>query len=309
MLTGYDLIGDIHGQAGKLKALLTAMDYRCEDGVYRHPHRRAIFVGDFIDRGPQQLETVGLARAMVENGTALAIMGNHEFNAIAWATEDPEHKGQYLRPHSPKNFHQHAAFLAEAEQDAATYKSTLDWFWTLPLYLDLPELRVIHACWHPEHLAQLTSWTTPDQRLTPELLVAASRKASAPHAIIETLLKGLEVTLPDGHRFRDKDGNYRTEVRVRWWDTKAETFQNAALIDEQLRDKLPPARLPGEALIGYTDAKPVFFGHYWLTGKPAPLSEKVGCLDYSAGAGGPLVGYRWDGETALRAKNFYSAAA
>ena len=50
----YDIIGDIHGQAGKLEALLTNMGYQLKDGIYQHPQRTLISVGDLIDRGPQQ---------------------------------------------------------------------------------------------------------------------------------------------------------------------------------------------------------------------------------------------------------------
>jgi hypothetical protein len=41
-----------------------------------------IFVGDFIDRGPQQREILRIARSMCEAGAARAVMGNHEFNTI-----------------------------------------------------------------------------------------------------------------------------------------------------------------------------------------------------------------------------------
>ena len=36
-----------------------------------------------------------------------------------------------------------------------------------------------------------------------------------------------------------------------------------------------------------------------MTGTPTVLADKVACVDYSAGNGGSLVAYRWDGETAL----------
>ena len=109
-LDGYDIIGDIHGCADTLRALLTKLDYEKRDGVYRHPDRQVIFLGDFIDRGPQQREVIDIARGMVEAGSALAVMGNHEFNAIAYHTPDPEGDG-FLRPHSEKNRKQHRAFL------------------------------------------------------------------------------------------------------------------------------------------------------------------------------------------------------
>ena len=46
---GYDVIGDIHGCADPLESLLDAMGYRHTDGVYRHPSRQAVFVGDLTD--------------------------------------------------------------------------------------------------------------------------------------------------------------------------------------------------------------------------------------------------------------------
>jgi len=49
----YDLIGDIHGYACELEALLDKLGYRDSNGVFAHPNRRAIFLGDFIDRGPE----------------------------------------------------------------------------------------------------------------------------------------------------------------------------------------------------------------------------------------------------------------
>ena len=49
----YDIIGDLHGYAQTLENLLLKMDYVRKSGVYQHPFRKAVFVGDFIDRGPK----------------------------------------------------------------------------------------------------------------------------------------------------------------------------------------------------------------------------------------------------------------
>jgi hypothetical protein len=54
------------------------------------------------------------------------------------------------------------------------------------------------------------------------------------------------------------------------------------------------------------EAKPVFFGHYWMTGSPQMLSATAACVDYSAARDGPLVAYRWDGEPVLNNDNFRS---
>ena len=93
----YDLIGDIHGHADELMQLLEALGYKKAQGSYRHPDRKVIFLGDFIDRGPKIWQVLEIVRPMIEEGKALAVMGNHELNALAYHTEDSEESGQYLR--------------------------------------------------------------------------------------------------------------------------------------------------------------------------------------------------------------------
>ena len=107
----YDLIGNIHGHSAELHALLAELGYRQEDGAFRHPDRKAIFLGDFIDRGSGSMAVIETVRTMVEAGSALAVMGNHEFNALAYHTPHPEKPGEYLRPRTPKNTTQHQATL------------------------------------------------------------------------------------------------------------------------------------------------------------------------------------------------------
>ena len=84
MTKGLDIIGDVHGHAAKLEERLTGLGYEPDGAGYRHPDRTAVFVGDLVDRGPQQLRTLEIAKAMVESGAAKIVMGNHEFNALAY---------------------------------------------------------------------------------------------------------------------------------------------------------------------------------------------------------------------------------
>ena len=303
---GYDIVGDIHGHAEKLAALLRKLGYRHHLGAWRHPDRSAIFVGDFIDRGPGQLETMRIVREMLDTGAGQAVMGNHEFNAIAWYTPDPEFDGEHLRRRIPKNRQQHQAFLAETENDLALHTELVGWFLSLPLWLDLQDLRVVHACWHAGYMAEIEPYLKPGRRLDPALVVAASRPGSMEFRTIEALTKGLELALAAGHEFYDKDGHRRDNVRVRWWDRAANTYRNAAIIDPTAREALPDTPIPESALLGYDSDTPVFFGHYWWTGTPKPLSPQVACMDYSAGKGGPLVAYRWEGESVLDARGFVS---
>jgi hypothetical protein len=299
----YDIIGDIHGHALVLEALLRKLGYREHDGAWRHPDRTAIFVGDFIDRGPNQLETVHLVRSMVEAGAALAVMGNHEFNAIAWNTPDPQEHGEYLRPHSHKNEQQHSAFLAEIADKPAALRSVLDWFMTLPLWLDLPEVRIVHACWHPEYMQYLAPQLQPGNRFDMRLIELASRRGSREFAAVEAIMKGPEVKLPDGLRFRQGDQK-RSEARTRWWDATAVTFRQSAIVDAATEPLLPEIPVPEDLRFGYAGTQPVFFGHYWMKGEQKILAPSVACVDYSVGKGGPLVAYRWEGERELTDSNF-----
>src|ERR1700674_2912856 len=93
---GYDVIGDIHGQAARLEALLTALEYVQRDGTWTHPARTAVFVGDFVDRGPENLRACRIVMAMTAAGTAHAVMGNHDFNAVCLAAPDPDKPDAFL---------------------------------------------------------------------------------------------------------------------------------------------------------------------------------------------------------------------
>ena len=309
----FHIVGDIHGQAGKLKALLHRLGYEQRQGAYRHPDAQVIFVGDFIDRGPHQLETLDIVRRMVDVGSARAIMGNHEFNAIAWHTPDPDAPGESLRPHGglkgEKNRAQHQVFLRELQDQPARHADIVDWFKTLPLWLDLPGLRVVHACWHEGHMQALRPLLTPDHRLTDAVIVQASRDGSPAFRAVETLLKGIELPLPDGHSFHDKDGHERHNVRVRWWLPGVHSYRDLALMpDAAARAALPDTPIPAHAVPPFAPDKPLFFGHYWMTGAPAPLHAMAACVDYSAGKNGPLVAYRWEQDGPLEAACFVSSA-
>ena len=84
----YDVIGDIHGHAKELRTLLRRLGYEERNGGYVAEGRNAIFVGDFIDRGPAIREVLQIARAMVSRDAAHAVLGNHEFNALCYHTPD-----------------------------------------------------------------------------------------------------------------------------------------------------------------------------------------------------------------------------
>lgn len=308
-MPSYDIIGDIHGHADPLRRLLKDLGYARINGTWKHAERTAVFVGDFIDRGPEQLETINMVRRMTDEGAAQAIMGNHEFNAIAWKMG--------LRKHSMANRDQHKAFLDAVDGNEVLHQELTDWFLTLPLWLDLPEIRAIHACWHPNHIRHVEK-TLGGNRIHADAMPEAAQKSSPEssaetgtppslHAAVEVLLKGLEVTLPGGLTFRDVHDRERTEIRTRWWDDAATSFQTAT-IHENEGTELPDLPIPASARIPYTDIKPLFIGHYWMMGTPEPLRANTACVDYSIAKNGMLAAYQFDGETSLMQGKFRTAS-
>jgi hypothetical protein len=303
----FDIIGDIHGHADQLEALLKTLGYEHRGGAWRHPSRTAIFVGDLIDRGPGQLRTLEMVRAMMDAGSARAAMGNHELNAIAWATPDPNTVGHHLRPRhgekGEKNRRQHEVFLAELGADSPQHQSWVRWFQELPLWIEEPGFRVVHACWSPLHVARLRPHLRSGNRLTPDLVEVASRKGSVLHEAVDVLLKGVEVALPDGCTFTDKDGHVRGEIRTRWWNPDLTTYRSAYI---------GPAgvEIPNIPMTAYDPVpepdRPTFIGHYWFDPKEtmAPASRMVVCVDYSVAKGGPMTAYRFDGEPEPTADKF-----
>jgi len=302
----YDIIGDIHGYSKTLEALLQRLDYKKSDGVYRHAQRKVIFMGDLIDRGPEQKEVVAIVRRMVEAGEAICVMGNHEFNAIAYYTEHPNNSGKHLREHNNKNKDQHKEFLAAYENTQDEYDDVIAWFKSLPLWVDLGELRIVHACWDVELMGILELQLGQNKTLTDDLLIKASLKNSAEYQAVEALLKGKEKKLPDGKSFRDKDGHERHEIRVKWHDN-FRNYRDAFLGPESQRTHVPDHPIDGDYLIEYSHKNPpVFIGHYWFDNeKPERLSANIACVDYSvAKDGGKLVAYRWDGEQIINNGKF-----
>jgi len=283
--------------------LLEKLGYREKKGAYSHPERKVIFLGDFIDRGPEIRATLHIVRAMVDDGSAFAVMGNHEFNAMAYNTPDGE--GDFLRKHTQEKVEQHRATMEQlGTPHPEEWKGWLEWFATLPLFLDLGHLRTVHASWDASAVNAFQTF----KRIDDDTLRAMADKGTPLNKYKENLLNGVELKLPEGHYFSDKSGFKRKDIRTRWWEPLAgKTYRKAVFPDSDTVPNSPiPAAFMNKDLAYDADKPPVFFGHYWMpvdTAK-APLAPNVACLDYSVAKGGDMVAYRWDGESTLLAEKF-----
>jgi predicted MPP superfamily phosphohydrolase len=293
-----DLIGDIHGHADKLEELLLKLGYAKKNGAYTHPERKVLFVGDYIDRGPKIRETLEIVKAMVDSENAIALMGNHEYNALCFHFQESE--GGHLRKHLIKNIIQHYETLKQFQNRQKEYEDYLDWFKSLPLYYETNSFRAVHACWDNNNI-ELLRKTLINDRLTDDLIYQSVKVGSALNEAIDQTLKGKEMTMPEGLFFTDKDGTKRTEIRIKWWENPSEMTYKTISVE-------PIENLPEQAIkvselktndYYKSQDKIVFFGHYWLRGEPSFYKNNVCCLDYSVAKGGKLVAYRFNEETKL----------
>jgi protein phosphatase len=83
----FDVVGDVHGCFDELTELLRQLGYSIGEGgaeyrVVPPDRRKAIFVGDLVDRGPKIPEVLRLVMGMVKNGTALCVPGNHDMKLL-----------------------------------------------------------------------------------------------------------------------------------------------------------------------------------------------------------------------------------
>ncbi|MDH4092122.1 MAG: metallophosphoesterase [Cyclobacteriaceae bacterium] len=293
-----DFIGDIHGHASELEELLRKLHYRKTSGYHQHPTRKAFFVGDFIDRGPQIREVLEIVKPMVDNGAAYAVIGNHEYNAICYWTTGAD--GKPLRKHTEKNRVQHRKTI-DAFGDVDAFRKYVEWFKTLPIYIEHEHFKSVHAQWNQEHINHLRKEGIVNFT-NPEFLINSGTSGTAEYEMIECLLKGEELEVP-GVPFMDKDGNERFSYRLKWWLRGANLTCKESLFEFSQNGKDDTLPLFSA---GYDENEvPVFFGHYWLKDdKPYLQQHNVCCLDFSVAKEGFLVAYSWDGERALREEKF-----
>jgi protein phosphatase len=119
----FDVIGDVHGCRAELEQLLDKLGYEIDrDGAGRpvnasHPTRRAVFLGDLVDRGPDTPGVLRLVMGMVAAGTAFCVPGNHEAKLL-----------KALRGKNVKRSHGLDASMEQLEQETEAFRAQVDRF-------------------------------------------------------------------------------------------------------------------------------------------------------------------------------------
>ena len=265
MNNSLDFIGDVHGHCDELRALLQKLGYVESAGAFRYPggERSVVFLGDYVDRGPDARGALNLVRAMRDAGSAIALLGNHEFNMLSFWQKNGAGGGHFLhrfkdgflREHSFNKIAIHSRTVTSFVGRKQEFLDALEFVKTLPLYIETPMFRAQHACFDDDAVAVLRRegiawWKNPVDATFGEL----------------SFQPGVSMNI---------DSEVAPEVRAR--------------------------KFYGE------NERPVFFGHYWLTGVPKLIRDNVCCLDFSVAGyrgNGRLAAYRFDGEQRLDESKF-----
>lgn len=310
--SGFDIIGDVHGHAAELNILLQHLGYAVRNGAYRHPDRKALFVGDLFNRGPESRAAIDIVMKMCQTDEAVAVVGNHEYNDRLIALRDAH--GFEIRSDKKDmtRFEETMAEYAALNDDGATWHAHQMFLYGLPLYYENAHVRISHAARNPRHMDLLAKETT-DGYLSDAQMIAVEKEYGASDfasAVIDTV-RGPIVRLHELEPLGFKPQGGRDVMRVKWWALKAGAHQDTdevavenILLDipKEWRGRTIPFGLIRSHIFEDNDPRPHFFGHYKLNDTPPHItSTKHQCLDFGTfTVNGKLTAYRFDiGDTVL----------
>ncbi|WP_269500098.1 metallophosphoesterase [Castellaniella sp. S9] len=294
------IIGDIHGEITALNALLDQLEQ--DPG----PGRRLVFIGDLCDRGPDSIAVIDRVRSLIEDGKALAILGNHEINLLANDAKDGS--GWYFDARELPDRPFYAPFTRATPEQRPAIR---EFFAGLPLALQSPSLRIVHAAWDPPSIDAIAD-------------VQRGRLVDAMHHWNERVRAAAQV---DGLYERYLEEKSRWAAQLEDPDNPP-PYLHAVADYEMLEQRLNPVKRLTSGIEersttpfysgnrwrysdrtawwnDYEGTQPVVIGHYWrmfdlpprakasryslLFDGVAPTAwhgrgQRVFCVDYSAGA-------------------------
>ena len=276
-----DIVGDVHGHYAELRLLLKKLGYTFYENSLFHPENRMLgFVGDFINRGSQSVEVLKLVKCLHKERKAVAVLGNHEFRLIQNSVA--------------------------GKKVPSEYEPFVPWLRTLPLFLELETMRIVHAVWHFSSINLLKGKEVSDD----SFILETMEKKSPYKKAITRILSGIKIKIPLGLKLIDRFGIERSKGRIKWWmDLRGKSYADCFLspmkpdvhnlgpADDELSEIEP---------YGKTE-KPVFTGHYCLPPNVPKLSGHVACLDGCVTCDKILWGYRHQGIQKMDASQLVQA--
>jgi hypothetical protein len=251
-----DIVGDVHGEIDALWSLLGHLGY---DAAGKHPERRLVLLGDLTDRGPDSPGVVRWVEQVVDAGLAQCVLGNHDLHLLLG------HQKYDNNWFGGKEFSEDGFLVPQVLADRATRKQIRAFLATLPLALERPDLRVVHACWHAPSIELARKETSAVDFYNRYVgLIRADHVARQVEDEIERSLDHQNANpvklLTSGPERRVETpltiaGKLRYQDRVRWWEE-------------------------------YNEPPLCVFGHYaFLQGQPRG-DDRAFCVDFG-------VAYRW----------------
>lgn len=278
----FDIISDVHGHLDELTELLTALGFEAHQGVWQHPERQAVFVGDLIDQGPCSGEVLSWVHTMAVAGQARLVVGNHELELLAFLFKrgfadltlaDPESLVNCLLGSGARSYGRLGQCFADQPQ---TLADILVWLSEQPLWIHEPGLKVVHACWDDNAFRVLEEHGV--SCLQAEVVKAWIDREEPIFSALDLVVAGCQLRAVDALGA----GKAKRRQKVRWWpDALADYAQ---------------LNLPFAAGVNWdeTQQEPIFFGHYSLSDRQQPslISGYQVCTDFGVASGGFLVAYR-----------------
>jgi hypothetical protein len=259
-----DIVGDIHGELGALQDLLGHLGYSASGG--HRQGRHLVFVGDLCDRGQDSPGVIAFVQKLVARRLAQCLLGNHELSVLRGARK--EGNGWFYNPN-----HDHAAgkFLRSRPAEPSARPGILDFFAGLPLILERPDLRLVHASWHGSAIEQLRAADAAGERVLKlykrcaaqaSALVVASEHAELGRREFDTyreLLTNPAVAVPLLQHHGKVDEIYQMQNPVRVVTSGPEFLATAPFFASGKWRMLERVKWWNT----YTDDIPVIIGHYW----------------------------------------------
>jgi hypothetical protein len=288
-----DVIGDVHGEIEALSALLGHLGYDAHGG---HPGgRRAVFVGDLCDRGPDSPAVLDLVMTRVRAGRAQCVLGNHELNVMLG---EPKHGNGWFfdRNHELAN----GEFLHSRAATPGRRAAWTAFLGALPLALARDDLRVVHACWDDSALTALSA-RFGDGASCREIHAEFDLRARRILRAGGVAARAAREVQAHRHEFRRREA---TLPMLPACAEEATVRQNANPVKVITSGLEAPSGRPLWAggrwrmtsrarwWMAYRDGPAVVMGHYWRRDARASASDVTGDWDYPLAEAGP---YEWLG--------------